>query len=526
MPTTKFINECVTKALSSEEMLTIREFIKYIDYPIDAFTMDHTWHSLEDGLLIYVDDKLIGWMGFSSEDPLNRKIAFTKALGKASVFGSDYLSLSNVEYKEYLKNSVIPAGMTEMYPNVDNSNGKGKTKHILITSKCLKDVLMQLHNDQAARVRQYYAALEDLLRIYDKYQTVFRERQFKQILAQSQQQITLYREEAEKAIVAAEHTRVEADRLRLEIAEKETRIARVTQCNVELMNYKLFLNKTETLYIASTESLARQGLFKVGRTINVKSRAASLNTSHPSTDKFVMLHEIKCGSSKQLELRAAHVLQHVRYTTDREFYKIPFNMLVKILTKLEDDLNADETMMNDLVKILEEFKYMRGEIDWMNGIPADKFLIEGAPSIKAIIDAPERLLLECTPSEPVAITDGNDEIMEILRSFGLADDASNNIVEDMPTEEAEVEPAPAPAIPAPADSTLTIHMTINGVEIDIILQLKQIAGKQIVYQIDVNNAIKDALALRRKKTGYKFTDWKPHINDCISKLGVTIKSRK
>ncbi|HSA76299.1 MAG TPA: hypothetical protein VLE02_02020 [Nitrosarchaeum sp.] len=49
----------ISTALLSEEMLTIKEFIKEVDYEIDPFFIDRFWNNLRDDTPIYLDNALI-----------------------------------------------------------------------------------------------------------------------------------------------------------------------------------------------------------------------------------------------------------------------------------------------------------------------------------------------------------------------------------------------------------------------------------------------------------------------------------
>ena len=56
----------VRAALERDELLTVAEFIKVTEFPIDMFMIDRFWSTLKDDQLIYVDDELIYLDGLSS----------------------------------------------------------------------------------------------------------------------------------------------------------------------------------------------------------------------------------------------------------------------------------------------------------------------------------------------------------------------------------------------------------------------------------------------------------------------------
>ena len=91
----------IDKALAaSNEMLTVIEFIKVIDYPIDMFMIERFWNNMEEDKLIYVDDELIKWMGYSGELKKIRKMHFMKILPSENT--SMFLHYNNQEYAEFI----------------------------------------------------------------------------------------------------------------------------------------------------------------------------------------------------------------------------------------------------------------------------------------------------------------------------------------------------------------------------------------------------------------------------------------
>ncbi len=87
-------------------LMSLREFIRYSKYPIDAFMMDRVFHNLDSNMLIYVTQELIDYMGYTGKRDRDRKAAFLKLLtNKKSGFveGKDYWLIDNIKYNEYYK---------------------------------------------------------------------------------------------------------------------------------------------------------------------------------------------------------------------------------------------------------------------------------------------------------------------------------------------------------------------------------------------------------------------------------------
>jgi hypothetical protein len=348
------MNDYVTVALARPGLLTVEEFITATKYPIDTFMIDRFWNTMNEDRLIYVDDALIGWMGYSGI-PSNMKKNFKVLIDSCG----EYHEYTNSQYKSYLESSVLQVCKTEIYPAVDTSNGKGKTKHILLTPKCMKTAMMRINTSRGEQVREYYFALENLFKVYVAYQSEYKTRESAEALAEKEKQL----------------------------AARDDQLNRVRKHNVELLEYKLFLEKKQTLYIGATLEQARQGLFKVSKTINVRARTSQNNTNHPVGDEFVVLHTIACSNSLELERRVKHVLEAFR-PKGREFYCIQYNKLIELVTLLELHLNEEEDTSN-VVIIMQANARETMDVNYLEGVPMEKFAALPAPDPVPLLEAPQ-----------------------------------------------------------------------------------------------------------------------------------------
>jgi phage anti-repressor protein len=152
--------------------MTIKEFIKVTEYPIDNFMADNFFHNLNDNIPIYVTNELIEWCGFSSKSFDHRKRDFNIIL-ENFVKGEDYWTYSNKEYEEYYGNSIsriLDIENSPKYPKPSEFKGKNKTKHLILSVLCFKQILMMITTSKAKEIRLYYISLETLIKIYSKYQ--------------------------------------------------------------------------------------------------------------------------------------------------------------------------------------------------------------------------------------------------------------------------------------------------------------------------------------------------------------------
>jgi hypothetical protein len=132
----------IAKALELPEMLTVVDFIHETAYPIDTFMIDRFWNTINDERLVYVDDELIRWMGYSNEETRKRKRDFMYLLKEANEGseGMDYYHYSNDEYKEFFAGVIAPANI---YPPPGEGRGYVSAKHFLLSPNTLRSTMMR-----------------------------------------------------------------------------------------------------------------------------------------------------------------------------------------------------------------------------------------------------------------------------------------------------------------------------------------------------------------------------------------------
>jgi phage anti-repressor protein len=179
-----YIKKAIEYNSSYVEMLTIRDFIRITGYPIDSFMIDSFFLNLRDDIPIYITKELIEWCGFSGDDKTMKR-RFYEAL-ESYKENEDYWIYSNKEYEEYYNNSMHSQPNIETSPETkveyDNSSypapeefkGRNKTKHIITTVDCFKDIIMSITTKKAKMIKKYYIALEKLVKLYIQYQVLYK----------------------------------------------------------------------------------------------------------------------------------------------------------------------------------------------------------------------------------------------------------------------------------------------------------------------------------------------------------------
>jgi prophage antirepressor-like protein len=153
-----------------------------------------------------------------------------------------------------------------------------------------------------------------------------------------------------------------------EIQELKDKINHANIVNKELLDFKLMKEKNETVYIMSSESYAKQGLWKIGKTkLKTTKRLSGLNTANPAGENIRVLKEIKTNNSLALEKRCHYILQNLRPTSHKEWFLSSWCNLVKLLDIISNNMNEELEIVNDLVKEvhsidinLDKDKYIEG----------------------------------------------------------------------------------------------------------------------------------------------------------------------
>jgi prophage antirepressor-like protein len=161
---------------------------------------------------------------------------------------------------------------------------------------------------------------------------------------------------------------------RRELQEKESQLNRLHDINSELLTYKKLSEKNESIYLVSTKNYIKQGLIKIGRTINIKSRNSSHNTTHVVGDKVVVLKEFKVNDSALVESIIHKKLNGLRPEKKSEFFMCPFDLLVSIVDLVVNNDDAENDVVNNIIDTVYKLKQTAfSSIDWMAGLPEDIF---------------------------------------------------------------------------------------------------------------------------------------------------------
>lgn len=160
-----------------------------------------------------------------------------------------------------------------------------------------------------------------------------------------------------------------------EALEKSTaQLNRLHAFNQELLTYKRLTSKDEIIYIVSTYTYARQGLFKVGRTKTMGARNSTNNTSHAQGDKVKVLAEFKVNCASVVEKNIHQKLAGLRPSPQDEHFLCPFDLLHDIISIICDNDASQCEVVNKLIDTVARLRVQEfDERDWTRRVDMSVF---------------------------------------------------------------------------------------------------------------------------------------------------------
>ncbi len=171
-------DQMLQKALDSSYcMLSIRDFIQISEFKFNELvSLDTTWNAFRRDIPIYITDSLIRMFGYKGE-LFKQKEKLFKLINKYNV---SVIQLNNKEYSEFLyplqgtQTEDEKFNMTDFYPPLDTSRGKGKTLHALIMPGDLKKLWLVVNTEKGDAIREFVVSLDNLFNLYWEYQSLYK----------------------------------------------------------------------------------------------------------------------------------------------------------------------------------------------------------------------------------------------------------------------------------------------------------------------------------------------------------------
>lgn len=206
--------------------------------------------------------------------------------------------------------------------------------------------------------------------------------------------------------------------LRKQLAEKESlldeqkgQLQRLHDFNVELITYKKLKERKETVYIVSTYNYMLNGMFKIGRTKNLKNRSTSHNTTHVNGDRVEVLAEYMVNNAKLVEETLHKKLEGLRVANTTEFYMCPFDLLSQLVELIVNNDHEANEMVNRIIDAAAKLKIsIFDPQDWCSGIDVRK-------TFPYVFPESEYLLLDSKESTELASFDVSKASKEDKKAF-------------------------------------------------------------------------------------------------------------
>lgn len=292
----------IQKLISTyEHQLDISEYIDAIGCDIEQLYIDKFWNNISDDKWIYIDDDMLKWIGYKSENNEYK-------LKKRYIQLLENNFTEDEEYK-YLNASEIKSFYEEINSHEETAiayNTHNKVKHILVAPDCFKESLMLIQTDRSKQIRKYYLSLERVFKSYLNYCNAFKDK-----------------------LIAIEKSK--------------------TSNLIESISDIKQLEKTGRVYIATSKYNANKMIFKVGQTSQKpKQRLQNYNTVALEETETYYCQLFECHNPALLESILHTFLKPFQYKN--ELFQLPYDSLVKIFKQICSDYDNHYNMVNEYIE--------------------------------------------------------------------------------------------------------------------------------------------------------------------------------
>lgn len=171
----------------NEELLTVKELLLKVNYNFNELYIDTFWDNIQNDVWIYINNKMLIWLGYSETDINSSKRKYLDILKDSFEEVSNYKLLNN---KDFTNNAKCQNW------HLENNVAKlhNKTKHLIVSPDCFRQSLMLIKTSKAKEIRKYYIELEKIFKFYLEYQNQYQQLQNHK----TQEQINIKNNELDK----------------------------------------------------------------------------------------------------------------------------------------------------------------------------------------------------------------------------------------------------------------------------------------------------------------------------------------
>ena len=354
------VKEALNKFNYSE--VTIEQLADYFNFTdVQKNMIKRFWDSTFYNNYILLSDEIIleQLTDEKGKDALSH--FYNRILLKCDSEGNPYYKI-NDNYICITKDHDLVKMYVKLYsPNLASKKdprGGAIKQYYAVTGDTYSDLLQRSNTTNGASARDYYRKVDRLAKFMKNY-----------IIALHEHIMQRHNDEQKQMLIEHKQMLIEQKQI---IAEKDAKFNRINTINMELVSYKKSIDKDESIFIVATYNYATQGVFKVGRTKDMKNRLSGLNLTHISGDKVFLLHEFKVNDSLAINHYIHKKLKGFAARKGSEFFICQYNLLKQIIELIID---GDESYSDTINSIIDDMYAIKSSnhliADWTRGIICD-----------------------------------------------------------------------------------------------------------------------------------------------------------
>ncbi|CCV02032.1 hypothetical protein IIV25_014R [Invertebrate iridovirus 25] len=308
-----YLDERVVLALNKgNELMDILTFVQEINFEIkDNLGFDVLWDSMTGKRCSNVTTSLLEWLGYDGSER-TMKQTFIRLLES-----------NDIQYQEISYQDPLIKKFSEIQEEINNMRpvDKPRKRWLIMTPDNFKEAIMTLTTKKSKEIRKYYLQLEKLVQLYGAYTTQFK-------LKQEQQK---------------------NNKLKDQIKANQDHILLLKDLLIDDQKRE----KTQIIYIATSQNYARQNRFKIGGVESITklaSRFSVYNSRSASGDEWYYSDTFLVADYHQIENRLKDLLGRFRDKKSKEIYILHYTNIRYIIDYLcnhyndeVDDVNAKLT---------------------------------------------------------------------------------------------------------------------------------------------------------------------------------------
>jgi len=171
--------QILENSLAVQAQMTFKEFISFNNIDLDSIMVDKVFHNIRNDMPIYMDESMVEYFGYSGIILEQRK-SINNLLKTNFIEYQNKLwhSYKNREYAEFCEKTEEKLDISSIYPPAPTGKSAARIKHLLVSPKLFKSMLMLCQTERGKRIRNYFLDMEEAMILYIKYQCKYEKLEF------------------------------------------------------------------------------------------------------------------------------------------------------------------------------------------------------------------------------------------------------------------------------------------------------------------------------------------------------------